>query len=117
MELPEVARRLHGVAVNLDHVSQTMAAGERVPPDSLDHAVAQLKGLRIHAFGRARSPGAARDRIREYLIENVGEILPGEELAEVAGVSEWARRLRELRADGMEISQPEVGMYRLDELP
>lgn len=117
MELPEVARRLHGVAVSLEHVSQAMAAGELVAPDSLDHTVAQLKGLRIHAFGRARSPGAARDRIRRYLIDNVGEIIPGEELAEVAGISEWARRLRELRAEGMEISQPEVGMYRLDELP
>ena len=94
-----------------------MAAGERVSPDSLDHAVAQLKGLRIHAFGRARSPGAARDRIRTYLIANVGELIPGEELAEVAGISEWARRLRELRAEGMDISQPEVGMYRLERLP
>lgn len=94
-----------------------MGAGERVAPDSLDHAIAQLKGLRIHAFGRVRSPGAARDRIRTYLIDKVGEIIPGEELAEVAGISEWARRLRELRAEGMQISQPEVGMYRLDQLP
>jgi biotin operon repressor len=51
------------------------------------------------------------------MTDNVGEIIPGEELAEVAGISEWARRLRELRAEGMEISQPEVGMYRLDQLP
>ena len=117
MELPEVARRLHGVAASLEHVSRAMAAGDSVAPDSLDHAVAQLKGLRIHAFGRVRARGAARDRIRSYLIENVGEVIPGEELAELAGISEWARRLRELRAEGMEISQPEVGMYRLDRLP
>lgn len=114
MELREVARRLHGVAVSLEQVSQAMAAGEQIPVDSLDHAVAQLKGLRIHAFGRSRSPGAARDRIRRYLIANVGEIIPAEELAEVAGISEWARRVRELRADGLEITQPEAGMYRLD---
>jgi biotin operon repressor len=117
MELTEVARRLHGVAVSLEQLSDAMAAGQRVPPDSLDHAVAQLKGLRIHGFGRNRPPGAARDRIRSYLIQNTGQLIPGEELAEIAGISEWARRLRELRAEGLRISQPEIGMYRLDDLP
>jgi biotin operon repressor len=103
--------------MSLEHLSQAMTEGESVASESLDHAIAQLKGLRIHAFGRTRSPGAARDRIRSYLIENVGQIIPGEELAEVAGISEWARRLRELRAEGLQISQPEVGMYRLDDSP
>jgi biotin operon repressor len=117
MEPDEVARRLHGVAASLERLSQMMAAAERVEPDSLDHAIAHLKGLRIHAFGGARAPGAARHRLRIYLIENLGEAIPGEELAEVAGISEWGRRVRELRAEGMEISQPAVGMYRLDELP
>jgi biotin operon repressor len=117
MELPEVARRLHGVAVSLENLSHTMASGEDVELYGLDRAIAQLKGLRIHAFGRTRPPGAARDRIRSYLIQNMGQVIPGEELAEVAGVSEWARRLRELRAEGLKISQPEVGMYRLDDLP
>ena len=117
MELPEVARRLHGVAMSLEQLSAAMAGGEALDSDSLDRAVAQLKGLRVHAFGRSRSPGAARDRIRSYLIQNIGQIIPGEELAEIAGISEWARRLRELRAEGLRISQPEIGMYRLDDLP
>ncbi len=84
----------------------------------MDLAVAQLKGLRVSAFGR-RSGGtqSARERLRSYLVASVGYSLPGEELAEIAGISEWARRIRELRAEGMAISQPEVGWYRLDVLP
>lgn len=117
MERPEVARRLHGVAATLEHLSRQMADDDAVAADGLDRAIAQLKGLRVHAFGRSRAPGAARGRIRTHLIDNVGHIIPGEELAEIAGVSEWARRLRELRAEGLEISQPAVGMYRLDRLP
>lgn len=117
MQDHEVARRLHGVAMTVEHLSQQLASADEVDPDGLDRAIAQLKGLRIHAFGRTRSPGAARDRIRAYLVEHVGETIPGEELAEIAGISEWARRLRELRADGLVISQPAVGMYRLDRVP
>lgn len=117
MDRPEVARRIAGVAAALDRLSSRLSAGDPLGPDSLDLAIAQLKGLRVHAFGRGRSAEPARDRIRAYLIEHVGEVIPGEELAEVAGVSEWARRLRELRAEGLPISQPEVGMYRLDALP
>jgi len=43
--------------------------------------------------------GSARDRIRLYLIENVGVIIDGRELAVVSGISEYARRIRELRVE------------------
>lgn len=39
----------------------------------------------------------ARDRIREYFIANVGEILTTQQIRKVAGISEYARRIRELR--------------------
>ena len=39
----------------------------------------------------------ARDRIREFFIENVGQILTTEQIRRVAGISEYARRIRELR--------------------
>lgn len=39
----------------------------------------------------------ARDRIREYFIANVGQILTTEQIRKVAGISEYARRIRELR--------------------
>jgi hypothetical protein len=40
---------------------------------------------------------SARDRILHYLKSYSQQIIPGEELMVVAGISEWARRVRELR--------------------
>jgi 5-methylcytosine-specific restriction endonuclease McrA len=39
----------------------------------------------------------SRAILREYFIENVGKILDSDTLREIAGTSEWARRVRELR--------------------
>lgn len=40
----------------------------------------------------------ARDRLREYFLANVGRVLSWEELRNAAGgITEWARRIRELR--------------------
>lgn len=40
----------------------------------------------------------ARDLLRDYFLRNLGRILDGEELREASGgISEWARRIRELR--------------------
>lgn len=48
---------------------------------------------------------SARDRLREFFKAHVGEIVEMEQLQEAAGISEWARRVRELRElDGMQIS-------------
>lgn len=39
----------------------------------------------------------ARTKLREHFVANVGKVLDSEALRNVAGVSEWARRVRELR--------------------
>ncbi len=39
----------------------------------------------------------SRTKLREYFVANVGKVLDSETLRTVAGVSEWARRVRELR--------------------
>lgn len=39
----------------------------------------------------------ARDKLREYFLANVGVVLDSDTLRSVAGISEWARRVRELR--------------------
>lgn len=45
----------------------------------------------------AREPGA-RNKLREFLLQHVGEILNADQLREASGnASEWARRVRELR--------------------
>ncbi len=39
----------------------------------------------------------SRAKLREFFTENVGKVLDSDTLREVAGTSEWARRVRELR--------------------
>jgi len=46
----------------------------------------------------------SRAKLRDFFIENVGEILDSDTLRKVAGASEWGRRVRELRnEEGMNI--------------
>lgn len=46
----------------------------------------------------------ARAKLRAYFLEHVGEVLDSDTLRQVAGISEWARRVRELRnEEGMNI--------------
>jgi len=67
-----------------------------------------------------REPGA-RSKLRTYFLEHIGETLDSDVLREVAGVSEWARRIRELRnEEGYQIlthndrSDLKPGQYRLE---
>ena len=39
----------------------------------------------------------SRAKLRSYFLENIGRVMSSDELREVAGISEWARRVRELR--------------------
>ena len=46
----------------------------------------------------------ARAKLREHFVSKVGQVLDSDELRAVAGISEWARRVRELRnEEGMNI--------------
>ena len=47
---------------------------------------------------------SARDRIRKFFKKNVGKIVNTQEIRKIAGISEYARRIRELRdEEGMQI--------------
>ena len=66
---------------------------------------------------------AARDRIRSFFQTNVRRIVSTHEVAEVAGIAAYARRIRELRdEEGMQISSHKdrhdlkSGQYRLESL-
>lgn len=66
---------------------------------------------------------SARERILELFKAKVGQIVEGQEIRQVAGISEWARRVRELRDEfGWDISsfKDDVslrpGQYRLESL-
>ena len=65
----------------------------------------------------------SRAKLREFFIENVGKVLNSDTLREVAGTSEWGRRVRELRnEEGMNIlthndrSELKPGQYLLVDL-
>ncbi len=68
----------------------------------------------------------AKERIRQFLLEHVGEVITSNDLQAAVGseVTEWARRLREIRSDdGWPIrsnnddSTLRPGEYRLESLP
>jgi HNH endonuclease len=43
---------------------------------------------------------SARDRLRKHFLDNIGKVMDSDELRVVSGnISEWARRVRELRSD------------------
>jgi hypothetical protein len=43
------------------------------------------------------SRNGARSKLRSHFLKNIGKVLDSNELREIAGISEWARRVRELR--------------------
>jgi hypothetical protein len=48
----------------------------------------------------SKDPKGSRARLRAYFLSNVGRVLESDELREASGnASEWARRVRELRAE------------------
>jgi hypothetical protein len=62
----------------------------------------------------------ARSKLRHFFLDNVGEVVDSNALRDVAGTSEWARRVRELRnEEGMNIlthndrSELKPGQYLL----
>jgi biotin operon repressor len=113
--VPGEADRVRGVAAALDALAAEMDVG-KVEGVHLDDLIGQLRGIRRRTFGPRRHTGSARDRISAVLTARVGEWVTGDELAEAAGISEWARRVRELRASGHLIEES-AGRYRLIELP
>lgn len=86
--------------------------------EQLDEFIAELRGLQVRLFGRpSKSPrgAGAKSRILSYLQARIGEEVAGEELAEVSGIQEWARRVRELRVqDGYDIRELGSSTYRLE---
>ena len=45
----------------------------------------------------AKGEKGSRAKLRTYFLANIGKVMNSDELREVAGTSEWARRVRELR--------------------
>ncbi|MBK1833036.1 HNH endonuclease [Roseibacillus ishigakijimensis] len=48
-------------------------------------------------MAQSKGQGGARAKLRAHFLANVGIVLHADDLRQVAGISEWARRIRELR--------------------
>jgi len=69
----------------------------------------------------AKGEKGSRAKLRTYFLANIGKVMNSDELREVAGTSEWARRVRELRdEEGYQIlthhdrSNLKIGEYLLE---
>lgn len=48
-------------------------------------------------MSQSKGKVGARTKLRDHFLKNVGVVLNSDDLREVAGISEWARRIREIR--------------------
>jgi 5-methylcytosine-specific restriction endonuclease McrA len=108
--LRALGERLGEIAAGLEDGS-----GSR---SDVDRLIAEIRGAQNRAFGprpRASHGHGGKFKILSYLQERVGEVVFGEELAAISAISEWARRVRELRVqDGYRITELGGSRYRLE---
>lgn len=114
----EAIGRLRGITARIERVAHNLADNRRGQREAIDEIVAELRAVQTSLFGpppRAPRGKGAKSRILVYLLARAGEVVHGEELAEVSGIQEWPRRLRELRVqDGYAIKEVDSGSYRLE---
>lgn len=94
------ARRLEAMAAELDGVDPDNLSGDdwlRVRARMGDLNADFNEG--VADIDRLLGTGGARQRILRYLQLRLGEVVTKDELSGVAGIYEWARRVRELRMD------------------
>jgi biotin operon repressor len=96
-----------------------LVSEESPDPASLARVRAQIRAVEVELAGpkkRASRGQGGRFVILGYLKSHVGQWVSGDELREVSGIQEWARRVRELRVeDGYPITHGHQG-YRLESL-
>ncbi|MDI7267572.1 MAG: HNH endonuclease [Myxococcota bacterium] len=89
-------------------IDDQLRALKKLPADlDLRGKVLLLVPLRHHiddlgvsvAVAHGYDARAAMTRIREYLREYVGQVIHGDEIAVVSGISEYGRRIRQLRVE------------------
>ncbi len=99
---PATSALLRRIGRLLEELDRPLSRNPREVRDEVRSLVEVLKSTR--RLGRIRLGGitnarAARDRILAYMKLFVGEVMEGEELQVVAGIQEFARRIRELRVE------------------
>lgn len=105
-EGPRAAEIMRTAAAALLAVAEDVARGT-AGRDEVAEAVAEVRGAVVQAFGpkpKARAGEGGKWKMLERLQRDLGRPIHREELAAVAEIDEWARRVRELRVqDGFDI--------------
>jgi 5-methylcytosine-specific restriction endonuclease McrA len=67
---------------------------------------------------------SARQRLKDFFLQNLGQVVTAGQLQQVANISEWARRVRELRDEegwpiltNNDLANLKPGEYLLEKLP
>ncbi|HEU5062721.1 MAG TPA: HNH endonuclease signature motif containing protein [Solirubrobacterales bacterium] len=117
--MDEALQQLRLLAKRLTEIERIAAAGSG-RREELDDFIGELRAAQLQLFGprpRSQKGAGAKARILTYLMDRVGQEVRGEELAEVSGIQEWPRRVRELRVqEGYEIREVGESTYRLESL-
>lgn len=113
----DALQRLRLLVDRLAEIERIAAAGSG-SREEMDDFIGELRAVQVALFGPrpvSRRGAGAKYRILSYLLARVGREVRGEELAEVSGIQEWPRRVRELRVqDGYEIRELGSSTYRLE---
>lgn len=117
MRNDEAADWLRQLSDELDRVAERLGDGNATRED-IDRLLDEMVELQHMIFGRpprAKRGQGARQKILAHMQLHVGEEVTGEELRRVAGIQEWARRVRELRVEhGYDITELGGSRYRLE---
>lgn len=116
----EGARRLRRLSEHLDALADKLQKYGRLDPSAINLALAQLAAIKPYVADEPEERGptlSGKNRLKRYFEQHVGEVVTGQELAAVSGVLAWARRVRELREEGMSIDELGGSRYVLRELP
>lgn len=95
-QIDERLRQLHINVDSLDLREKVMCLV------AVQHDLDDLGVSTMHYSGmqpKGRQSGAARERILAYFTSYPGEVIAGDELRVVSGISEYGRRIRELRRE------------------
>lgn len=98
--IQEFARRIRELRVEDGYAIESSGGNYRLVSVEPDEEAAR----RWRVLNSAkRVKGSASDRLRGLFTDNVGVVFTSDELVYVADISEWARRVRELRESGYRI--------------
>ena len=113
---PSPADRFDDASGRLAEIAARVRKGE-ASADEIDLLLAEVIGAKEEEFGvrtRAKSGEGGIVKLLAYFKANVGQELSRSQLAMVAGIGEWARRVRQLRVEqGYDIQVTERKTYVL----